>query len=208
MLKTISAGLLALLAWTTTPASAANISVNWKCSDGTIDEVKCGYFYIDGEILRGDAKKFADVIKSTSNTKVDMYLFLRSSGGVFEDGMEIAKLVHERGFRTDVANTDTCTSMCAIIWLAGSKRIYGGKARIGFHSVATTSVDSNGNRIKGSKSVPYNGGNALVGAFFHELGLNDKAIETLTDAEPSSMFYLNAKRLEELGITAKRNSNS
>jgi hypothetical protein len=205
MLKTITAGLLALLA-AMTPAHAADIGVNWKCDDGTIDKANCGYYYIDGEILRGDGKKFREIIASTANIGVDSYLFLRSPGGVFEDGMDIAKVVHNWKFRTDAS--DVCTSMCAIIWLAGTTRYYGGKARIGFHSISAWPTDSQGNRIKNGKPTPYNGGNALVGAFFHELGFNDKTIEALTDAVPSSMFYLNGKRLEELDITAKRKSES
>jgi hypothetical protein len=137
-----------------------------------------------------------------------MYLFLNSPGGSFVDGMAIAKFVHERGFRTDVDNSDECTSMCAIIWLAGSKRYYGGKAKIGFHSMSTVWVDNQGNRIEGRQRTAYNAGNALVGAFYNQLGLSDEAIAALTDANFNSMFYINTKRLEELGITAKRKTNS
>jgi hypothetical protein len=202
MLKTITAGLLALLAWSMTPAHAADISFNRECKNGTINEVRCGFIYINGEIKDGDGKKFLDVAASAIG-KTD-YLYLTSPGGSFEDGMEIAKYVHQHNFRTGVVADHICTSMCAIIWLAGNQRTYGGKTRIGFHSMSTIPMDRQGNRIKNGKRTPYNAGNALVGAFFNQLGLNYEAIAALTDADPTSMFYLNTKRINELGIIAER----
>jgi hypothetical protein len=198
MLKTITAGLLALLAWTTTPASAANIVYNQQCNDG---KAGCYYISIDGEIKQGDAKTFTDLILKQSVTTA---VYLNSPGGSFEEGMAIARLVHQSNLKTLVDDGDECTSMCAIIWLAGTTRYYGGKAKIGFHSIANIPVDKQGNRIKGGKATPYNAGNALVGAFYSQLGLSEKAIEALTDADPSDTFYLNTKNVEELGISAQR----
>ena len=198
MLKTITAGLLALLAWTTTPASAASLKYK-ACDDG---KAGCYVITIAGEITRDDGKDLADFVASKPVTSA--VLWLNSPGGIFEDGMGIARLVRQRNFDTYVGDGGTCTSMCAIIWLAGNIRYYTGKAQIGFHSMSSWPVDKQGNRIRNGKVTSYNGGNALVGAFFSKLGLSDKAIEALTDAEYSSMFYLNTKNIEELGIAAKR----
>jgi hypothetical protein len=199
MLKTITAGLLALLAWSMTAAHAADIGSK-KFADCDESKEACYFIHIWGWIQDGDAKKFTDLVVSTTG-KVGTIL-LDSPGGSFEDGMAIAKLVRERNFITSVRKDWECTSMCAIIWIAGSKRYYGGKTKIGFHSIASVPVDKQGSPIKGGKRVPFNGGNALVGAFFYKLGLNEKAIEVLTDAAPTSMYYLTTKRLEELGIKA------
>jgi hypothetical protein len=181
-----------------TPAHAANIAYNEKCNDGTNN---CKFILIEGDILRGDGKKFADVVASMAN-KTDR-IFLNSPGGIFEEGMAIAKLVHQGNFRTVVDNSDRCMSVCAIIWIAGNQRYYYGKSAIGFHGVFTAPADKQGN-IKSGRATPWNGGNALVGAFLYQLGLNEKAIEALTDAAPESMFYLNTKNIGELGITATR----
>jgi hypothetical protein len=199
MLKTITAGLLALLAWTMTPAHAADITYNAKCNNGSDS---CHHIFIDGDIVQGDAKKFADVIASAAN-RTDR-VFLNSPGGVFEDGMAIAKRVHQSNFVTYVDNGDLCTSMCAIIWLAGNTRYYYGKSKIGFHGVYSVPVDKQGNKVKGGKATPWNGGNALIGAFYNQLGLSDKAIEALTEAAPADMFWLNTKNLNELSIIAQR----
>jgi len=200
MLKTITAGLLALLAWSMTPAHAATI--DYKKFEDCNHEDGCYFIYIMGDIERGDGKKFADLIASTGN-KVNTVL-LDSPGGSFEDGMAIAKLVRERNFATSVRPDRECTSMCAIIWIAGNKRYYASKAKIGFHSMSWWPVDQQGNITKNGKGRTWNAGNALVGAFFSQLGLNDQAIMALTDADFSNMFWLNTKNLKELGITAQR----
>jgi hypothetical protein len=198
MLKTITAGLLALLAWSMTPAHAADIGVK-KFNDCN-EMTNCSFIYVWGWIEDGDGKKFADLV--ANNTGQVKAVLLDSPGGSFEDGMVMAKLVREHKFYTSVRKDWLCTSMCAIIWIAGSDRYYGGKTKIGFHSIANVQVDKQGSPIKGGKKTPFNGGNALVGAFFYQLGLSEKAIETLTDADPTSIFWLNTKRLEELGIKA------
>jgi hypothetical protein len=192
MLKTITAGLLALCA-AMTPAHAADIGVNkFKDSENS-------FVYIWGTIEEGDGKKFAELVANNVTVKA---VLLDSPGGSFEDGMVIAKLVHERKFYTSVRQDWVCMSMCAIIWVAGSDRYYGGKTKIGFHSMSTWWEVNQGKGKKGIKREAYNAGNALVGAFYNQLGLNDAAIIALTNANYDSMFYLNTKRLEELGIKA------
>ena len=192
------AGLLALLAWTTTPASAANIVIQ-ECKDG---KAGCYLISIYGEIKDGDAKNFTDLVSKKSVTSAVVYL--NSPGGVFEEGIAIARLVHQRNFDTYVGDGNKCMSMCAIIWLAGNIRYYTGKSTIGFHGIFTAFKDKQSNRIKGSKLLAYNAGNALVGAFYSQLGLSDKAIETLTNPAPDEAFYLNTKNIGELGINATR----
>jgi len=202
MLKTITAGLLALLAWSVTPAHAAEIGTNkFTDCDESKNAVACTFIYIGGELVKGDGQKFTDLVQRLT-VKVDTVL-LGSPGGSFEDGMVIAKLVHQRRFATSIRKEWECTSMCAIIWLAGAQRYYSGKSKIGFHSMSTWWETNQGGK-KGVRTEAYNAGNALVGAFFYQLGLSDAAIIALTGADYKSMFYLNGKRLEELGIEATR----
>jgi hypothetical protein len=193
----VAAGLLALIAWSMTPAHAASFDTK-PCTDGGPG---CYLMRISGEIMPGDAKRFTDLVKAKVITSGVVYL--DSPGGLFEDGMAIAKLVRQRRFFTYVGD-GACMSMCAIIWIAGDTRYYTGKSIIGFHGIVTLPTDNQGNRVKGGKATPYNGGNALVGAFFNQIGLNDKAIATLTNAGFDSAFYLNTKNIEELGIKAER----
>jgi hypothetical protein len=189
MLKTITAGLLALLA-AMAHAHAATITVDkFKDSDNS-------FVAVWGDIVEGDDKKLADALNNASIQGV----LLNSHGGHFQAGLAMAKLVYERKLWTSVRKDWECTSACGFIWLAGSVRYYGPKTKIGFHSVGVVYRDKQGKII--SDAVASNSGNALVGAFYNQLGLWDVAIVALTEAAPQDMFYLNKKRLEELGIKA------
>jgi hypothetical protein len=198
MLKTLTAGLLALLAWTMTPASAADIASK-EC---TGNKVGCYIISITGDVTKGDGKKFTDLIQEKSITTA--VVNLSSPGGWFDEGMTIARLVHQRNFETYVGDGRECMSVCAIIWIAGNPRLYTGKATIGFHGIFTAPTGKQGNIVQNGKTTPSNGGNALVGAFFNQLGLSDEAIRSLTEAAPDDVFYLNTKNINELGINAKR----
>jgi len=190
------AGLLAL--FVVLPAHAANITYNEKCDDGTTN---CKFILINGDIMPGDAKKFSDLMATTTTRR----LYLNSPGGLLDEGLAIAKVVHQQhNFETLVDNTDTCVSACAIIWLAGAQRAYFGKSKIGFHGVFFAASDKQGRMVQNSKTRPSSSGNAVLGAFFGRLGLSDEAITKLTEAGPDEMFYLNTKNIGELGITAVR----
>jgi len=53
---------------------------------------------------------------------------------------------------------------------------------------------------------PSNSGNALVGAFYNQLGLGSNAIATLTDPAPDSMYWLDKNKAVELGIQIEEDS--
>jgi hypothetical protein len=63
--------------------------------------------------------------------------------------------------------------------------------------------DAGGSMWIGSRSVPYEfgAGNALMGAYYAELGLSDKAIVFFTIAHPNNMGWLSAKIVDEIGLT-------
>jgi len=190
------AGLLALCM--VAPAQAADIKTA-VCSD---NKPGCRLIYVNGDLLFGDAKKFTNLVKEQNITNAIVYL--ASDGGVFDEGMAMAKLVRERRYITYVSYDTQCFSMCAIIWLAGEKRWYTGTSTIGFHGITVFPTDKEGHIKDGSKGTPSYSGNALLGAFYSRLGLQDAAIAELTEHDADHAYYLNTKNLAELGITAER----
>jgi hypothetical protein len=82
-----------------------------------------------------------------------------------------------------------CTSVCALIWLAGQPRTAFQGARIGFHAAH----DGVGNTV--------GGGNALVGAYLSQLGFSYETIHSLAKTAPHDMNYLTADKAKEYGIT-------
>jgi hypothetical protein len=153
--KYLMAGLLAL--FVVLPAHAANITYNEKCDDGTNN---CKFILINGDVMPGDAKKFSDLMATTTTRK----LYLHSPGGLLDEGLAIAKVVHQQhNFETLVDKPIRGVSVCAIIWLAGAQRYYYGKSAIGFHGVYLAPADKQGRMMKNGKATPSSGGNAVLG---------------------------------------------
>jgi hypothetical protein len=197
MMKYLMAGLLALLIGVA-PAAAAKLQYK-ECDNKAAG---CYVILIENDLTEGTAKTVADFVRENHVTSA--VVWLDSPGGLFDEGIAIARLVRQYNFETYVGDGWECTSMCAVIWLAGSKRYYTGKAKIGFHGVYLSEVDKQGNLKKNGKVRPTSGGNAVLGAFFGQLGLGDEAIRKLTEASPDEMFWLNTKNVQEIGINAER----
>src|SRR5262249_9105516 len=79
------------------------------------DEPAVQLITIAGEIKVGDESTFAELAGQAKSAIV----VLNSSGGALLPALEIGKTVRHRGFLTYVAEGQSCTSACALIWLGG-----------------------------------------------------------------------------------------
>lgn len=150
---------------------------------------KSNVVYISGQIVAGDYEKFARVSRAMGH--VDAVL-LDSPGGTLRDGLNIAEATRQMGVATGVPNNATCTSMCAIIWLAGRTRLSASNAHIGFHAI-----------YYAKDGTVAGGGNAMIGAFLNKLGLSYTAIAFATSADPTSISWLSTAKARELGIAVR-----
>ncbi len=103
--------------------------------------------------------------------------------------LEIGRIVRIAGYSTLVLPNTSCTSACALIWLAGKKRILDG--RVGFHAAYR---DTEG-RLQESGAA-----NALIGNYMTQLGLPAKAILFATAAPPDRILWLTAESRGNAGI--------
>ena len=85
----------------------------------------------------------------------------------------------------------TCTSACALIWLAGTPRYLGPEAHLGFHA---SYYDA------GGRLVETGVGNAMVGHYLAQLDLPEDAAVFATIASPYEINWLNAANSGEAGI--------
>ena len=194
MLKYIlGAAIAAALA--ASPAFAAKISFDPTDCKG--NGTKCGLIIVEGEIRDGDQTTFANVSKGVDRALI----VLNTQGGDFKAGLNIARQIKTAGWNTGVHNY--CVSVCAVMWLSGSDRYYRVSSRIGFHGIYWTTVDRNGNTIKGSARVS-SGGNAVLGGYLAELGLSETTIDLLASPGPTEMYWLQTKNLKQLCIKAER----
>jgi hypothetical protein len=126
---------------------------------------------ISGDILDGDDARFGDLSLRFPRAVV----YLESAGGSLVPAIEIGKLVRARQHPTAVLDGSTCTSACALIWLAGTPRYLGPEAHLGFHA----SYSDEGGRL-----VETGVGNAMVGHYLSQLELSEDAAVFATIASP------------------------
>lgn len=153
---------------------------------------------ISGPILEATEAAFPLAVAEAGGRPL---VFLDSPGGIIQSGLAIGRFIQANRLETVVPNRALCFSACGLIWLAGNERWLGEGARVGFHAASTAAPRG---RTAGRVS---SSGNALVGAYLGQLGMNDFQIGTLTEASPGRMLELNSLRptqLAELGIAYRR----
>jgi hypothetical protein len=145
--------------------------------------------FISGEIFPGDDEKFENIALQVNKAIV----FLESPGGAAVAAIKIGKAIRLSGFTTAVPANRDCASACGIIWLGGTERIVFPRGRVGFHVAFR---DDKGQVSESGQA------NALIGAYFNQLGLTQSAIAYLTEAPPDSVNWLGEREALILGIAA------
>lgn len=154
-----------------------------------VEKNKEGYTYItiSGRLYEEDGKRFAETVLSTKSQVV----FLNSAGGSTEAAISIGKVIRDHRMATIVANTDYCASACALIWLAGERRLLTPKAKVGFHAVYV---------LKDNVKFVSAMGNALVGRYLTLLNLPEQAVIFATASGPETLNWLDPSKRWNTGI--------
>jgi len=144
------------------------------------------FIYFRGRIAPGDSGTFADTTKGVRNAIV----FLSSPGGSATPAINIGKSIRARGFHTAVVDA-TCSSACALIWLAGARRYVGASSRIGFHSARWTNVVASDYQFDP---------NTPIEAYLRGLGYPRKTFLYVTEADSKSMKWMGEREEFVSGI--------
>jgi len=164
------------------------------------DDSGYGVVFVDGNIDFALAKEFMQKTKSLRHAVV----ILRSSGGLVDAGLEIAMQIAENKYATAVLGK-SCSSICAIIWLAGDSRYLTEDASIGVHAAYRMETDQEGNPI----ATESGSANAEIGAFLAIRGLSRDAIRYVTMASPEHLapITLGIAQLLEIDVFVADGSN-
>lgn len=127
-MQPLPALLLSLLTVLSIPMGAA-LPAQLSIIDLDRPEGRQSYLELSGEIEVGDWWKFVRLLKRNPGVSG---VLLRSEGGSVDDGLAIAKHIYES--RLDTMVTETCHSVCAIIFLAGRDRYLTFDAELTVHS--------------------------------------------------------------------------
>ena len=186
-MKTLLVALMLIIA----PAQAAvsaTITVHEPDGEGRV------FVDVVGTINDEDFKTFKEKTDQiypigSGHPKKQVIVTLVSYGGSINPALQIGDRIRKRGMSTFVPGDRTCTSACALIWLAGVPRTVGDTPQIGFHAA----YDPTTRRETGA-------GNAVVGAYLRDLGVGYKAIVFMTRKGPTSVEWLTPDLAKELGV--------
>jgi hypothetical protein len=140
--------------------------------------------------LRGDVKA-GDYgrLKSILQNGAVVGLEIRSGGGSLEEGLDIARVVRDKGLV--VYASKECDSACAFIFLAAKERYIGWRCRIGVHSVSNDRGKEDGDSIRTTVQMS----RLLVG-----LGVPHSIIGKIVATPPAKMTYLDNRDLAGLNV--------
>ena len=172
--------LAAFIVWMPLEVLAAEVTA--KTYDGGLKVVS-----ISGPLERGDSQKFWDAIKDDSK---GLAIF-HSPGGLLEEGLAIGEQIRHKGFASAVAENTLCASACALAWLGGRPRLMKDTAKIGFHAAYV---------VNGPYKRESGVGNAIVGAYLTDMGLNLNAVRYVTTPGPDEIQWLSVRDAIRVGI--------
>jgi hypothetical protein len=136
-------------------------------------DARAAVITIKGRITAGENYYF-DTLAAGIDKAVVM---LESPGGDMLAATRIGQSIRAKGFGTAVADRGLCASACAMIWLAGTARLLGRDARVGFHSSAKNMKRSD---ISNTHVRPY----------VEQLGYPSELYSYIIRADPSTMTWL------------------
>ena len=114
--------LVAFLVALIQPASAFHIK-RLRTDSGTVLRLR-------GDVRAGDFARLNSILQNEAIIGLE----IRSGGGSLEDGVEIARVVRDKGLVVYVSKE--CNSVCAFIFFAAKERYIGRGCKIGVHSVS------------------------------------------------------------------------
>jgi hypothetical protein len=144
--------------------------------------------------LRGDFRvgDYARFKSQFSQKDAVIGVDLSSTGGDLEEGVQIATLARQK--KLSVYVSKECSSVCAFVFFAATKRYVAKDTRIGVHSV------SDNRDIEDLSSMRLT---LKLARFSAKLGVPNSTIGKMVTTRPSNITWLDAADLSGLGASAR-----
>jgi hypothetical protein len=169
-------GLLALMAFVH-PATALQIN-RVQTDAGTVLRLR-------GDVKNGDYVRLKSALQNDSVIGLE----ITSGGGSLEDGLDIARVVRDRGLV--VYALKECDSVCALIFLAAKERYIGRGSKIGVHSVSNVreKEDADSARVT-----------IQMSRLLARLGVPHSVIGKIVATPPAKITFLDHRDLTDLNV--------
>jgi hypothetical protein len=185
MRKFLLTSAIVLAQWTPSiaPAQAASIWPEKATCDTTEagKSTACRVIHVEGEIYADDWRVFRSIAQQDKT--IPTVVQLNSNGGNLASGLIMGTGIHELKFNTWVPTNGRCASVCAAMWVAGSKRLISESGGVGFHQ----SSEDDG---RGHKRTSIAGNKALQ-KYYTTIGVPEEAVAFFLGATPNKVYWLN-----------------
>lgn len=138
-----------------------------------------------GDVRAGDYRRLKMILQSSSVVGLE----IRSGGGSLEEGLDIARVVRDKGLV--VYASKECDSVCSFILFAAKERHIGPGCKIGVHSVSNPRGKEDGDSIR----VTVQMSRLLVG-----LGVPHSVVGKIVATPPAKITFLDNRDLAELNV--------
>jgi hypothetical protein len=140
-----------------------------------------------GVIQPGDQAIFHDMASKLGKAMV----ITTGPGGSVVPALAIGSEIRARGWSTLVPPGTNCASACSLIWLAGTTRLLGQNAQIGFHALA---LMANGQKVE------THDGDYILRKWLNDLGYEEDATATIVNTHAASIRWYDGIELRANGI--------
>ena len=143
---------------------------------------------LSGTITHGVSKKFARALQSNPDIKT---VILESDGGNIYEARGLSKLIREHHINTVALSK--CSSACTTVFIAGTRRVLGAGAKLGFHQYR---LDANYDVPGADPAAEQNRDRALYSAS----GVADWFQEKMFNASANQMWFPTNEELITAGV--------
>lgn len=153
--------------------------------------LRAGVYTISGSITKQTFKDFKRISRD-KGFKIDT-VRLDSQGGAAWSALDIADIVHEKGYETLISRGDQCDSSCTFIFMAGSHMTMG--SDLGFHEPATAGIpfrNLTGARKRAAKEFE-----ELLTRKLWKYGFKPETVSYMFNIHNEAVGYVDVEKLKE-----------
>lgn len=160
-----------------------------------------GVLLAEGSIEQGAAARFRAEIEARGEYVTTIRL--NSPGGSLEDAMAMARLVRERGYRTEVNDGALCASSCPLLFAGGVTRSAGQRAAIGLHQfyAATGATTAPAQAMSDAQITT-----ARIARHLADMGVDTALWLHALDTPPRALYYLSSEELARYRLVTSAGS--
>jgi hypothetical protein len=176
-----------------TAANAATIEVE----KGRINVVS-----IFNKIEPGDDAKLAKILAVDKSLTGDgTIVVMGSPGGALDAGIKMSMMIHARQLTTYIPDDMKCASVCAMMWLGGTKRLISNSGQVGFHAASVTTVNLRTGQETAGPRYSVDGTRKMLD-YYSWLGFPQTTGQFLVSASYRSIHWMSGDELKQYGIEA------